>query len=419
MGNDTRLAGRDISRGAGTGASSGRGARTGASSGRGARTGLSSGRGAGTGRRPARRFTGVVWLALVLAGALLVGLTLLPHQAPARPARVVVASLPYWNIKHGAATVLAYRKDFTEVSPWVYGLAADGQIVPQYPPGQAASVNAQIARLRAAGLRVVPTLANITAGRWSYQSVAQILHDPARMRQNVASIAALVRSHGYAGIDIDYENLRASDRQAFTRFIAELAAALHAEGKILSVALFAKTTNTGYDQRNVAQDYAALGRVADQVRIMAYDYHWGSSAPGPVAPIGWVRAVLRYAISQIPASKIILGVGLYGYDWSGGRGTALSWLRAFQLSNRYHAAAHYDTTSQAPWFTYTDAAGHRHVVWFENEASARAKFGAAQGSQIGGVFLWMFGYEDTGTWAALGHTLPVPGQPPTSAGGTP
>jgi spore germination protein YaaH len=370
--------------------------------------------------RPRRRFAGLAWLALVLAGAVLVGLTLLPGSAPAAPSRVVVASLPYWNISHGASTVLTYRRDFTEVSPWMYGLASNGRIAAQYSPGQAASVNTEIRRLRAAGLRVVPTLANITAGRWSYQPVAAILHDPARRKQQVAAIAALVRAHGYAGIDIDYENLRAGDRQAFTAFITQLAAALHAEGKILSVALFAKTTNTGVDQRNVAQDYAAIGRVADQVRIMAYDYHWGSSAPGPVAPIRWVRDVLRYAKHQIPAHKIILGVGLYGYDWSGGHGTALSWLRAFQLSTRYHARPQYDAASQAPWFTYTDASGRGHVVWFENKASAQAKFGAAEGSQIGGVFLWMFGYEDTGTWAALRHTLPVSGQPaPHSPGGTP
>ena len=144
---------------------------------------------------------------------------------------------------------------------------------------------------------------------------------------------------------------------------------------------------------------------------MTYDYHWATSGPGPVAPIGWVRAVIRYAKSQIPAARIVLGIGLYGYDWSRGHGAAVSWLRAFRLSLQYHARAHYDNATQSPWFSYTDAAGHKHVVWFENEASTRAKFGAALGSQIRGVFLWMFGYEDTGTWTALHHTLPLPPQP--------
>jgi spore germination protein len=48
-------------------------------------------------------------------------------------------------------------------------------------------------------------------------------------------------------------------------------------------------------------------------------------------------------------------------------------------------------------------------VWFENAASSRAKFDAARGAKIGGVYLWMYGYEDTGTWSALSHALPTSG----------
>jgi len=83
--------------------------------------------------------------------------------------------------------------------------------------------------------------------------------------------------------------------------------------------------------------------------------------------------------------------------------------RALRLSREYHAAAHYDQASQAPWFSYRDAAGHEHTVWFENAASSRAKFDAAQSAQIGGVYLWMYGYEDTGIWSALSHVLPTSG----------
>jgi spore germination protein len=281
--------------------------------------GTAAGPDAGPGARRPRLLAGAVWLALVLAGVVLVALTLLPGSS-SPPPRAVVASLPFWNITHGADTVLAHRDDFTEVSPWMYGLSADGRIDTQYGQAQTAAVDGQLTRLRGAGLKLVPTLANITADRWSYQPAASILHDPVRMKQHVAAIVGLVRQHHYAGIDIDYENLRAGDRRPFTAFITALGTALHADGKVLSVALFAKTTNAGVDQRNLAQDYAAIGRVADQVRLMAYDYHWAASAPGPVAPLPWVRAVLKYAKSQIPARKVILGIPLYGYDWSAGHG---------------------------------------------------------------------------------------------------
>jgi spore germination protein len=366
---------------------------------------------AGTrGGRGRRALAGGAWLAIVLVGALIAAFTVLPRSAPAAPPeRTVVASLPFWNISHGTATVLAHRGDFTEVSPWMYGLTRTAAIDAQYLPSQAPAVNAAIGRLRGAGLAIVPTLANITAGHWSYRPVAAVLHHPARMEQQVAAIVALVRQHHYAGIDLDYENLRAGDARAFTAFVTALASALHAHGKVLSVAVFAKTTNAGSGQVNRAQNYAAIGRVSDQVRVMAYDYHWASSPPGPVAPIGWVRRVIRYAKEKIPAHKVILGIPLYGYDWSAGRGVAVSWLRAFQLATRYHARARYDTASQEAWFGYR-ASGRRHVVWFENQASSRAKFGAAAGSGVGGVFLWMFGYEDTGTWSGLGQSFHFPGR---------
>jgi spore germination protein YaaH len=359
--------------------------------------------------RSRRTFAGAAWLAVALAGALLVGLTMFALQGSPPRHTLVVASMPYWNIGHGTEAVLGHRHVVTEVSPWVYGLDNASQINTQYPAGQAASITNDLQRLRGAGQLVVPSIANITAGQWSYQPVARMLHSPTLVSQQVAAITALVQRNGYAGIDIDYEDLHAADRQAFTSFITRLAAALHARGKVLSVAVFAKTSNAGTDPRNLAQDYAAIGRVADQVRLMGYDYHWASSPPGPVAPVSWMRAVLHYAKTQIPSSKIILGVPLYGYDWSGGHAAGISWLQALRLSRQYHAAPHYDTTSQAPWFSYTDTAGARHTVWYENAASSRAKFGVAQGAGIGGVYLWMFGYEDTATWSALHQVLPTSG----------
>lgn len=355
---------------------------------------------------------GAAWLGVVLLAAALVGLTMVTmatlRGTPSRHT-LVVASMPYWNIRHGTEVVLAHRGAVTEVSPWMYGLDGSGQIDTQYPPGQAAAVTGDIRRLRSAGLLVVPSLANVTGGRWAYPAAARMLHSPPLMAGQVAAIVALVQREHYAGIDIDYENLHAADRQAFSTFITRLGHALHARGKVLSVAVFAKTTNAGTAPFNVAQDYAAIGRAADQVRLMAYDYHWPTSPPGPIAPVGWVRSVLRYAKTQIPADKIVLGIPLYGYDWSGGHGTGLSWLQALRLSRQYHVTPRYDAASQAPWFSYTDAAGRRHTVWFENAQSSRAKFEAAHDAGIAGVYLWMYGYEDTATWPAVRQVLPASG----------
>ena len=361
--------------------------------------------------RRRRGLSSLAWLAVVPAGLIAVAVIVHANQAvratpAARPA-LVVASVPYWQISQGTTAVLAHRRDVTEFSPWMYGLNGDGQIVLD-AGNKRSAITADLSRLRAQGLPIVPTLANVDArGDWSYGPVARMLHDPALAARQVAQIVALAGAHDYAGIDLDYEDLQAGDRQAFTAFVTRLASALHARGKVLSVALFAKTTNAGYAPRNVAQDYAAIGRVADQVRLMTYDYHWPTSAPGPVAPIGWVRDVIRYAETQMPASKIVLGIPQYGYNWTDHHGVAITWQQAVQLSRRYHAQPRYSAASQAPWFTYTDAAGREHTVWYENAASSRAKLEAAHAAGLGGVYLWMYGTGDPGTWPALRQVFPV------------
>ena len=357
----------------------------------------------------------VAWPALVVVAAALVAFTMVTHLGHVSRHTLVVASMPYWNIQSDTAVVLANRGTVNEASPWIYGLSASGAIVPQYAPGQAPAIAAAIVKLRAAQLRIVPSIANVTGGNWDYQPIARILHNPALLRQHVAAIVALVQRQDYAGIDIDYEELQASDRNAVTLFVTELARALHAHGKILCIAVFPQTAAPASGDSNAAQDYAALGQAADQIRIMGYNNHWADSAPGATAPIGWVRSVLRFATSQIPPGKVVLGIPLFGYDWPARNAPAapVSWRQALRLSRQYQVPARYATASQALYFSYSDA-GSTHIVWFENAASSKAKFAVAKADGLAGVFLWMYGPEDPGTWPALRAVLPI-GRPNASS----
>jgi spore germination protein len=361
----------------------------------------------GTRRRLAAR---AAWPLLAVVALALVAFTLVTKLSPPPRHTLVVASMPFWNLSHDTDAVLANKKAVNEVSPWIYGLNARGDIVPMYTRAQAPQIAADMKRLEAAHVRMVPSIANIVDGKWADQPISRIMHDPALARQHVDAIVSFVQREKYAGIDVDYEELHAGDQQAFTRFIAELGKALHAHGKILSVAVFPQSAKPSRGNPNSFQDYAALGRAADQVRIMGYNYHWASSVPGATAPVSWVRSVVTYATSQMPAGKVVLGIPLYGYDWPDGKATAqtVSWLQALRLSRQHAVPASYDKTSQAPHFSYA-AGGKSHTVWFENAESSRAKFEVVQGTGIAGVYLWMYGYEDPSTWSALHTTLPVSG----------
>jgi spore germination protein len=368
-----------------------------------------------------RRNAGALWLGVLSIGVVLVvGLLVGLHGWPApAPPPMVVVSAPYWNLQHATETTITQRGNVSEASPSLYAIDAQGDVTDQYSASAAEATAASLAALRKAGVRLVPTIANVIDGGFTYQPLASILHDPGRSAHNITAILELVQRQNFAGIDVDYENLHGSDRQVFTDFVTQLATVLHEHGRTLSVTLFAKASDAGYDQRNVAQDYAAIGKVADEVRLMGYDYHWATSDPGPIAPVNWIQDVLRYAVGVIPPAKIILGIPMYGYDWVDGTGSPVAWLQAFRLATQYHATIRFDSASQTPYFSYTDAKGRYHQVWFENAASAAAKLDVARNSAIGGVYLWLYGYEDTNVWHALHETFPVQSTTTTTkAGGT-
>ena len=113
-----------------------------------------------------------------------------------------------------------------------YELDAGGSITGdvQSPQGMEAA--------RAAGLRIVPSIQNAGFNR---EAVAAIIDDPTRRAQHIRDILALVNDNNFDGIDIDYESLNPDDRDNFSLFVEELAAALHARGKLLSIAVHPKT----------------------------------------------------------------------------------------------------------------------------------------------------------------------------------
>ncbi|MFE5278570.1 spore gernimation protein, partial [Bacillus cereus] len=65
-----------------------------------------------------------------------------------------------------------------------------------------------------------------------------------------------------------------------------------------------------------AHDYRAHGEIVDFVVIMTYEWGYSGGPAMAVSPIGPVRDVIEYALTEMPASKIMMGQNLYGYDWT-------------------------------------------------------------------------------------------------------
>ena len=261
----------------------------------------------------------------------------------------------------------------TTLAPFTYGITAEGGLLPLED-------DQLLAAARQRGTRPVMHLSTLTeSGQFDTERGALVLTDEAVQSRLVSEILQTVRYRGYVGVDVDFEYLPGRLAAAYAAFLARLRRLLSAQGFFLWTALAPKTSAAQRGLLYEGHDYAAVGAASDAVLLMTYEWGYTAGPPMAVAPLPNVRAVLDYAVTEIPPEKIMLGVPNYGYDWplpfvqGVTRAQSISNQRAIQLAIQYDIAIQYDETAQSPFFHYTDDAGTVHEVWFEDARSLSAK----------------------------------------------
>lgn len=214
-------------------------------------------------------------------------------------------------------------------------------------------------------------------------------------------------------IHFDFEKIPGDQREAYNNFLRRAVERMHAEGYTVSTALAPKTRANQPGEWTAGHDYRAHGEIVDFVMLMTYEWGYSAGPPMAVSPLPQVEEVVRYALTEIPASKIMLGQNLYGYDWTlpfvqgGEYAEAVSPQRAIEIAKRYNAVIYYDYTAQAPYFNYVDEQGRTHTVWFEDARSIQAKFNLVKRLNLRGVGYWKLGLPFPQNWQLIGANFNV------------
>jgi spore germination protein YaaH len=255
---------------------------------------------------------------------------------------------------------------------------------------------------REAGLRIIPSI---------FSTLSTAIDSPELRAIHVAEIAALVERMDYDGIDLDYEEFRAQTRDSFAAFVEELAQALHANDRLLSVTVQAKTGEPGNDPGSAAQDWPRIVAAADHINIMTYDYTGRSSAPGPISPMGWVVDVLDYAASVTSLSEVHFGMPFYAYSWQRGNPPArtTAWASIQPWIDTFNVEATRLPESAEGYIDYKPAGLPRQVVVFNDAASVSARLETVLEAHpdIGGMSIFGLGGEDPAVWAAIAELRPA------------
>lgn len=112
-----------------------------------------------------------------------------------------------------------------------------------------------------------------------------------------------------------------------------------------------------------------------------------------VSPINKVRQVIEYALTEIPAAKIDMGMPNYGYDWplpferGVTKALTIGNIEAVQIAIRNGAEILFDELAQTPYFNYYDG-GIQHEVWFDDPRSINQKLRLIEEYGIRGAGYW-------------------------------
>jgi len=217
----------------------------------------------------------------------------------------------------------------------------------------------------------------------------------------VKQIMTIVEREGFDGVNIDFEYLSSGDKDKFNEFIIGLSEALHIKGKSLNISLPVKTEKADWWP---GYDYKTLGKYCDFVVLMAYDKN--PANPEPQAGIDWVEEVVDYAIARIPANKVVLGIGYFGYDWYNGKKAAvvptrngMTYVNAVdELQEKYGLKLSIDSKSGMAYGKYTDENGILHQIWMENDSLVDAKAKLVIRKGLKGIAVWRLGYTTASFW---------------------
>jgi spore germination protein len=259
---------------------------------------------------------------------------------------------------------------------------------------------------------LVMVITNQEEGQFSDELGRIILNDQQVQEKFLNNIVATAKKYGFRDIHFDFEYLRPEDREAYNQFLRKAKQRFSQEGWLLSTALAPKIRADQKGRWYEGHDYKAHGEIVDFVVIMTYEWGYSGGPPMPVSPIGPVRQVLEYAITEIPPNKILMGQNLYGYDWTlpfkeGDIAKALSPQQAIQLAVKYNTNIQYDYNSQAPYIDYVDENGKQHKVWFEDARSIQAKFNLLKELNLRGMSYWKLGLSFPQNWLLISDQFEV------------
>ncbi|AZV44008.1 polysaccharide deacetylase/glycosyl transferase, group 2 family protein [Peribacillus asahii] len=249
--------------------------------------------------------------------------------------------------------------------------------------------NSIVAEAKEHDVKILPLVNNFIDNKWDGDILHRLFTTPGAEDRFIKNLLAYVRTNGFDGINIDFEEINQKDKAHFTRFMNKVSKAFHQHDLMVTVDV---------PPNNNSFDYASLATSVDRMFVMLYDQHHAMSKPGPIAPSNWVKENLQQL--DIPSEKLIVSLGNYGYDWeenSNQPADAMTFGDITNLGIKINPKIHWNKEAGNPYLRYKKN-GKKHIVWFLDAATFYNQMKLSIDSGSKGIAVWRLGSEDPAIW---------------------
>lgn len=229
---------------------------------------------------------------------------------------------------------------------------------------------------------------------------SQVVTDMEARKNLVNQLVAICDEYNLDGINVDFEEMKKEDADAFSQFIREISSTLRKNGYKVSVDV---TVPDGSDTWSLCYNRYELSEAVDYIVLMAYDQHGVSSKKaGSVASYDWVESNIKKMIERdgLDNRKIILGIPLYSRKWEVKNGTVISSsVITMKYLDKYINSKNTTWLDDAKQYYYEYVNENNYtVMWMDEKESIAQKLSLIGEYDLGGSAYWMFGYENETFW---------------------
>lgn len=341
----------------------------------------------------------------------------IPHPSTIthQPSFIIMGFAPYWNLKKLTSESLG---SITHFAYFTLHLSGEGELYTHVNRREQDPGYTNYLRLLQKTVDIPSKPMILTFMPIDQDALVDILASSSSRTHTATTITSAVIASGASGVNIDFEpvgDVSPATRHNFLLLVQELQSSLCPSSTVncpsISISIYA---SAGANPR--LWDLASLSAYTNYFVVMAYDYTMPTSATaGPGAPLrdagdNFEHNILKN-IAQItrliPASKVLLGIPLYGYQWdtsddskyarTEGRGVTASLERVEQMLRDQTLSLLWDRNSLTAYGVASHS-GQTSQVYFENETSLSLKLEFVKSAGLGGIALWALGYDNGVSW---------------------